>query len=110
MARADPPPQWIVVAAEPITDVDTTAADILFDLDEVLDEPRPDAWSSPSSRTRCGARSSGTGSTRAIEPRHFFPTVEAAVDAWSRQQTGARWAAPATDAPPGAAVPEPRPS
>ena len=25
MARADPPPRWILVAAEPITDVDTTA-------------------------------------------------------------------------------------
>ena len=33
LAAADPPPQWIVVAAEPITDVDTTAADMLEDLD-----------------------------------------------------------------------------
>ena len=29
-------PRWIVVAAEPITDVDTTAADMLEDLDEAL--------------------------------------------------------------------------
>ena len=29
LARADPPPRWILVAAEPITDVDTTAADML---------------------------------------------------------------------------------
>ena len=28
---ADPPPRWIIVAAEPITDVDTTAADMLED-------------------------------------------------------------------------------
>ena len=34
--RAEPPPIWIVVAAEPITDVDTTAADMLEDLDEAL--------------------------------------------------------------------------
>ena len=35
---AEPPPRWIVVAAEPITDVDTTAADVLFELDHALDE------------------------------------------------------------------------
>ena len=33
LARAEPAPRWIVVAAEPITDVDTTAADVLLDLD-----------------------------------------------------------------------------
>src|SRR6185312_1166236 len=29
-------PKWIVIAAEPITDVDTTAADMLEELDEEL--------------------------------------------------------------------------
>src|SRR4051794_33361328 len=33
---ADPRPSWIIVAAEPITDVDTTAADMLADLDDEL--------------------------------------------------------------------------
>ena len=32
----EPDLRWIVVAAEPITDVDTTAADMLEDLDEAL--------------------------------------------------------------------------
>ena len=36
LAAADPRPIWILVAAEPITDVDTTAADMLEDLDEEL--------------------------------------------------------------------------
>ena len=36
LAQADPAPTWIIVAAEPITDVDTTAADMLRDLDEDL--------------------------------------------------------------------------
>ena len=36
LARAEPRPSWIIVAAEPITDVDTTAADMLRDLDEDL--------------------------------------------------------------------------
>ncbi len=38
LASAEPRPQWIVVASEPITDVDTTAADMLEDLDEALNE------------------------------------------------------------------------
>jgi high affinity sulfate transporter 1 len=36
-ARADPPPKWIIVASEPITDVDTTAADMLEELDAGLE-------------------------------------------------------------------------
>ena len=36
LAAAEPRPHWIVIAAEPITDVDTTAADMLEDLDEEL--------------------------------------------------------------------------
>ena len=37
LAAADPRPRWIIVAAEPITDVDTTAADMLKDLDQELE-------------------------------------------------------------------------
>ena len=40
LAAAEPPPRWIVVAAEPITDVDTTAADMLEDLDEIPQRAR----------------------------------------------------------------------
>ena len=36
LAVGSPSPRWIVVSAEPITDVDTTAADMLEDLDEEL--------------------------------------------------------------------------
>ena len=36
LAAAEPRPHWILIAAEPITDVDTTAADMLADLDEEL--------------------------------------------------------------------------
>ena len=36
LADAEPRPLWIVVAAEPITDVDTTAADMLLDLELAL--------------------------------------------------------------------------
>src|SRR3954454_13749469 len=37
ISRTEPAPRWVVVAAEPITDVDTTAADVLLDLDGALD-------------------------------------------------------------------------
>jgi MFS superfamily sulfate permease-like transporter len=37
LANQDPRPRWIVVAAEPITDIDTTASDMLEDLDGELD-------------------------------------------------------------------------
>ncbi len=36
IASSDPRPRWIVVSAEPITDVDTTAADMLEELDQAL--------------------------------------------------------------------------
>ena len=38
LAAARPRPHWIIVAAEPVTDVDTTAADMLTELDRDLDE------------------------------------------------------------------------
>ncbi len=38
LAAASPAPRWIVVAAEPVTDVDTTAADMLRELDDELDK------------------------------------------------------------------------
>jgi high affinity sulfate transporter 1 len=36
IALHEPKPRWIVIAAEPMTDIDTTAADVLADLDEEL--------------------------------------------------------------------------
>ena len=36
LAAREPAPVWILIAAEPITDVDTTAADMLEDLDEAI--------------------------------------------------------------------------
>ena len=40
LAAAEPTPAWILIAAEPITDVDTTAADMLEELDEELNARR----------------------------------------------------------------------
>src|SRR4051795_4594881 len=109
LARSDPPPQWIVVAAEPITDVDTTAADVLFDLDRRLDE-RGQTLVFAELKDPVRRKIDRYGLTREIEPRHFFPTVEAAADAWSAN-SGATWADPPSGTPAAVSVPpQPRPS
>ena len=89
MARADPPPKWILIAAEPMTDVDTTASDVLEDLDEALNA---DGISLVFAELKDPVRSKieRYGLTRTINPAHFFPTVESAVAAF-RQETGAEW-------------------
>src|SRR6516165_10673473 len=89
MARADPPPRWILVAAEPITDVDTTASDMLEELDEALNA---DGISLVFAELKDPVRTKieRYGLTRTINPAHFFPTTESAVAAF-RRETGAEW-------------------
>jgi len=109
IARSEPPPVWIVVAAEPITDVDTTAADVLFDLDRLLDE-RGQSLIFAELKDPVRQKIDRYGLTREIEPRHFFPTVQAAAEAWIAR-SGAAWTVPPADPPAGGAtVPQPRPS
>jgi high affinity sulfate transporter 1 len=118
-ARAEPAPRWIVVAAEPITDVDTTAADVLLDLDQWLDE-RGQSLMFAELKDPVRRKIDRYGLLREIEPSHFFPTVGAAVHAFGAL-TGAHWTSPASAEtgprtpaaqPPTAptTAPEPRPS
>src|SRR5215813_2514627 len=89
MARADPPPAWILIAAEPMTDVDTTASNVLEELDEALHAA---GVSLAFAELKDPAREKieRYGLTRTINPDHFFPTVGAAVRAF-RAETGADW-------------------
>ena len=77
----DPKPFWVLVTAEPVTDVDTTAAEMLVDLDlelnasdihlvfaELTDPVKDDI-------IRYGLLDT-------IDSRHFYPTLETAVDAF----------------------------
>jgi MFS superfamily sulfate permease-like transporter len=105
LAHAEPPPRWIVVAAEPITDVDITAADVLFELDHVLDERGQDLIVAEL-KDPVRRKLEVYGLTQAIERKHFFPTVEAAVEAF-RRKTNADWQTVARA--PAAPVPSPRP-
>ncbi|RJQ92297.1 SulP family inorganic anion transporter [Amycolatopsis panacis] len=89
LARAEPPPAWIVVAAEPVTDVDTTAADMLEALDEELSAGGTSlVFSELKDPVR--RKIERYQLTRTGDPRHLYPTVEAAVSAF-RRQTGAEW-------------------
>jgi high affinity sulfate transporter 1 len=96
LARTEPKPSWIVIAAEPITDVDTTASDVLEDLDQELNDARISlVFAELKDPVR--RKIERYGLTRTINPRHFFPTVGAAIAAF-RDQTGAQWAAADTGA------------
>ena len=91
MAEADPPPRWILIAAEPMTDVDTTASDMLEELDQTLNAHGTSlVFAEMMDPVR--AKIERYGLTRTIDPRHFYPTIESAVAAF-RQETGAEWAA-----------------
>ncbi len=73
--------RWIVIAAEPITDVDTTAADILEDLDEWLNAH---GISLVFAEMKDPVRGKITRYelTRTIDPTHFDPTIHAVVTAY----------------------------
>ncbi len=89
LAAREPRPQWILIAAEPVTDVDTTAADMLAELDEELN----DAGTSlvfAELKDPVRAKLERYALIGPLDPDHFFPTVEAAVDAF-RQLTGVDW-------------------
>jgi high affinity sulfate transporter 1 len=94
LAASDPPPVWIIVAAEPITDVDTTAADMLEDLDEELND-RGISLAFAEMKDPVRRKIERYELTRTIDPNHFFPTMDAAIDAF-REHTGATWATPRT--------------
>ena len=92
LAGASPRPLWIVIAAEPMTDIDTTAADMLEDLNEELNAKGMllvFAELKDPVRTKL-ERYQLIGP---LNPDHFFPTIDAAVDTFC-QETGAHWTPP----------------
>jgi high affinity sulfate transporter 1 len=91
LAQADPEPRWIVLAAEPVTDVDTTASDVLEELDEALNA-RGISLVFAELKDPVRRKIERYGLTRTIDPSHFFPTIGAAVAAF-RAETGAQWTA-----------------
>ena len=84
LAAAEPRPRWIVIAAEPITDVDTTAADMLADLDEELNASGTSlVFAELKDPVR--AKLERYELIGPLDPDHFFPTLDAALDAFRAQ-------------------------
>ena len=103
VAEAAHPVRWVVVAAEPVTDVDTTAADTL---DQLLRELREQQVTLAFAELKGPVkdRLRRYGPYDAIGPDHFFPTIGTAVNAYVTA-TGTTWVdweerpAPAPDTP-----------
>ncbi|WP_088283137.1 SulP family inorganic anion transporter [Kineosporia sp. A_224] len=105
LAAAQPRPHWIIVAAEPVTDVDTTAADMLRELDRDLDAAGTRlVFAELKDPVR--AKVERYGLADAIEAQHFFPTIKSAVRAY-KEKHGVDWqpVTGATEPPDGQAPP-----
>ena len=88
-ANSEPRPLWIIVEAEPITDIDTTACDMLEDLVTVLDRQGTKlVFAEMKTHSRHKMLQYGLGKLF-LEDR-FFPTLRAAVSA-CREELGERW-------------------
>jgi MFS superfamily sulfate permease-like transporter len=94
IAATEPRPRWIIVASEPITDVDTTAADMLEELDVELNA-RGISLVFAEMKDPVRSKVERYDLTDTIDPRHFFPTITQALKAYQRE-TGAEWQPPPT--------------
>jgi high affinity sulfate transporter 1 len=89
LANSEPRPRWILIAAEPLTDVDTTAADMLVDLDEELNAAGTSlVFAELKDPVR--EKLERYELIGPLNPDHFFPTLDAALDRF-HQETGAHW-------------------
>ena len=89
LSEALPPGGWIIVAAEPITDVDTTACDMLDDLDQILiaREQRL-VLAEMKGGTRGKLTQYGIGESLTVA--RSYPTLTSAVEAY-RHESGMDW-------------------
>jgi high affinity sulfate transporter 1 len=81
--QAPQPVRWVVIAAEPITDVDVTAADELVELDEHLVR-RGIHLVFAELKGPAKDRLARYGLTDRFGPERFFPTIGTAVSAYVR--------------------------
>jgi len=89
VATTTPPIRWVVVAAEPITDVDTTAADALLELlGELQHQEVVLAFAEMKGLVKDRLRRYGLYTQVGAE--RFYPTVGTAVDGYLRA-TGMEW-------------------
>ena len=81
VADAPAPIEWVIIAAEPITDLDTTAVDELVDLDNYLEGKEIQLkFAEMKGPIKDKLIRFGVGDR--FDRTHFYPTVEAAVSAF----------------------------
>jgi MFS superfamily sulfate permease-like transporter len=83
VAKAPTPVRWVVVAAEPVTSVDVTAADVLEELDEAL-RGRSIELCFAELKDPVRDKLKRFGLLARFGDAHFFPTVGAAVGSYLR--------------------------
>ena len=84
IAQTEPKPVWIVIAAEPINDIDTTAGDMLVDLDNELNAAGIHLIFAEL-KQRVVEKVERYGLLETLERRHFYPTLEVAVEEFHRE-------------------------
>ena len=82
---AEPTPRWVIVAAEPITDIDTTAADMLVNLDK---EMNVNGIRLIFAELKDPVKDKVEQYGYTADRQYFYPTLEAALDAF-RAEGGA---------------------
>lgn len=92
LVAADPAPLWVIVAAEPMTDVDTTACDMLEDLVPKLDE-RGIRFVFAELKDPARQKIRQYGLEHVLDDSRFYPTIHAATDAF-QDETGRGWRPP----------------
>ena len=82
-----PPPHWVLVAAEPITDIDTTAGAMLVDLDLELNAG---GIHLAFAELQSGVRDTIVryGLLETIDEGHLYRSVTEAVEAFRREAAG----------------------
>jgi high affinity sulfate transporter 1 len=85
VAAANPKPNWVIISAEPITDLDTTAAETLRDLDLELNAQGIHlAFAALQGPVRDHLIRLGLQKT--IDARNFYPTLDTAIKAIAEQE------------------------
>ena len=95
LAEDRPGLRRIIIAAEPVTDVDTTASDMLLELHDWLGE-RGIRLVFAEMKDPVRAKIERYGLSRIIGPESHFPTLEEAVEQYVAE-TGATWRPSATE-------------
>ena len=89
IASSPTPVRWVIVAAEPVTDLDTTAADVLWELEEELAAEGVDLRFAEV-KDPVKDRLKRYGLFERFGDDHFYPTVGQGVDAYV-DATGVEW-------------------